>query len=128
MTTDLEGRLRAALHEEAQRARLVNPDRPSAPHAVSMLETPQRARSGRRLVALAAAAVVVAIAAAGIAIRIEDRSRVATTAPTPTIAPPDKGCPFTAEEVSEVIGETVTGPESPTLCCFGDVFPSVGFE
>ena len=33
MTTDLEQRLREALHEDAQRARLVNPDGPPAPEA-----------------------------------------------------------------------------------------------
>jgi hypothetical protein len=129
MTTDLEGRLREELHEDAQRAQLVNPDRPPAPDVLSMSETRRRARSGRRLVALAAAAIVVAIAAAGIAIRIENPSRVATTAPTPTTAPPDdKGCPLTAEDVSEAIGATFT--ETSTDCSFetgAGVFPSVDF-
>jgi hypothetical protein len=84
MTPDLESQLREALHEDARRARLANPDWPPAPDLVPMSETPRRARTGRRLVALAAAAIVVALAVAGIAISNDDPSRVASTAPTPT--------------------------------------------
>jgi hypothetical protein len=150
MTTDLEGRLREALHEDAQRARLVNPDRPPAPNAsVSRADDHGRSaldldsgddpddwvvpmeeitvsdpsttnqRTHRRRVLVAAAAIVVVIAAVGIAIRIEDdSSRVATTTPTPTTAPPDESCPLTAEEVSEAIGVTGTHPGSE-VCEFG---------
>ena len=39
-------------------------------------------------------------------------------------APSNEGCPLTAEEISRVIGATVTERES---CQFGDVFPSVSF-
>jgi hypothetical protein len=83
-------------------------------------------RTHRRRVLVAAAAIVVVIAAAGIAIRIEDPSRVATTTPTPTTAPPDKSCPLTAEQVSEAIGVTGTHPGSEG-CEFGAGFPSVHF-
>jgi hypothetical protein len=89
MTTDLESQLRAALLEDARRAQLANPDGPRVPGAVPLSESPRRARSGRGLVALAAAAIVVALAVAGIAISNDDPSRVATTAPTPTITPPE---------------------------------------
>jgi hypothetical protein len=86
MTTDLESQLRAALHEDARRARLANPDGPRVPDVVPVSEAPRRARSSRGLVALAAAAIVVALAVAGIAIRNDDRSRVDTT--PPDTAPP----------------------------------------
>jgi hypothetical protein len=90
-------------------------------------------RRGRRISArwLGGGAIAVAAAAAiafTFAITIDDDpSRVSTT-PTTTTAPPDKSCPFTAEQVSEVIGETITGPESPTLCLFGEYFPGVLFK
>jgi hypothetical protein len=93
MTTDLESQLRAALHEDARRARVANPDGPRVPDLVPVSESPRRARSGRGLVALAAAAIVVALAVAGIAISNDDPSRVATTAPTPTTTPPDTAPP-----------------------------------
>ena len=94
-------------------------------------------RTHRRRVLVAAAAIAAVIAAGVIAIKIEDPSRVATNAPTPTTTPPnttptttppDTSCPFTAEQVSEVIGVTITGPESSTQCRFGNVFPGVSFE
>jgi len=49
MTTDLDQRLREALHEDAERARLVNPDRPPAPKAgpLSDVQHPQRSRGWR---------------------------------------------------------------------------------
>ena len=118
---------RSDLHLESDR---VEPDEGGVPMnelSPSDTSTPGNRTHGRRVL-VAAAAIVVVIAAAVIAVRIEDPSRVATTAPTPTTAPPDKGCPFTAEQVSEVIGETVTGPESSTDCSFGHGFPSVRFE
>ena len=48
MTTDLEQRLREALHEDAERARLVNPDGPPAPEArrLSDGQHPRRRRGG----------------------------------------------------------------------------------
>ena len=62
--------------------------------AVTRVGTPRVGRrSGRGLVAWAAAAIVVALAVAGIAISNDDRSRVATTAPTPTTTPPDTAPP-----------------------------------
>jgi hypothetical protein len=93
MITDLESQLREAMHEDARRARLANPDRPPAPGVVPIWETPRRARSGRRLVALAAAAIVVTLAATGLIISNDDPSRVASTAPTPATTPPDTAPP-----------------------------------
>jgi hypothetical protein len=93
MTTDLESQLRAALDEDARRARLANPDGPRVPEVVPLSESARRARSGLGLVALAAAAIVVALAVAGIAISNDDSSRVGTTAPTPTTTPPDTAPP-----------------------------------
>ena len=91
------------LFEEADPARAIGttavPDavssrrRPTSSSVVPVSESPRRARSGRGLVALAAAAIVVALAVAGIAISNDDRSRVATTAPTPTTTPPDTAPP-----------------------------------
>src|SRR5262245_2969549 len=93
MTTELESQLRAALHEDARRARLANPDGPRVPDVAPVSESPRRARSGRGLVALAAAAIVAALAVAGIAFSTDDPSGVATTAPTPTTTPPDTAPP-----------------------------------
>jgi hypothetical protein len=117
---------RSDLHLESDR---VEPDQGGVPMndlSAPDTSTPSNRTHGRRVL-VAAAALVVVIAAAVIAVRIEDPSRVATTAPTPTTAPPDKGCPFTAEAVSEVIGKTVTGPQSSTDCSYGRGFPSVNF-
>jgi hypothetical protein len=80
-------------------------------------------RQSRRIWArwLGGGAIAVAAAAAiafAFVIRIEDPSRVATTAPTPTTTPSSEGCPLTAEEVSTAIGETVTRVGSPD-CEFG---------
>ena len=83
MTTDLEARLREALRDDAQRARLVNPNRPPAPNVVPISETPSRAHSGRRLVAVAA--TIALIAAAGVAlVQIAgNRTTDVTTTPGP---------------------------------------------
>lgn len=127
MTTDLEGRLREALQADAQRARLVNPDRPVAPDGVSAPPS-RRARPGRGLMAVAAAIVVV-LAAAVVVVGSDDSSRLVTGAPTTTPTSALRNvCPFTANEVSEAIGTTLDGPESLTDCQFGNTFPSVGFE
>jgi hypothetical protein len=82
MSTDLERRLRDALHADAQRARLVNPDRPRTTHIASLSDTPLRRRPGRRLVALAAAAIVVVAVSTTALLRNDNPSRVATTVPT----------------------------------------------
>ena len=63
MNGDLEQRLREALHDDAERARLLNPDRPADPDDRSLPGAQHPARSSRRLVA--AAAAIVLIAAAG---------------------------------------------------------------
>jgi hypothetical protein len=87
MTTDLEGRLRELLHEDAQRARLVNSDRPPGPDVVWLSETPMRARSGRRLVALAAAIAVVASAGVVVVRTAVHRRAVPATLSTVTTVP-----------------------------------------
>ena len=51
MTTDLEQRLREALHEDAERARLVNPNEPPAPEVRSLTVDQHRRHSARKLVA-----------------------------------------------------------------------------
>src|SRR6187549_286581 len=80
MTSELEQRLREALHEDAERARLVNPRGPAALDVRDPLDAPQ-ARWTRRIVAIAAA--VALIAAAGIAvIQDGDRSRDVTAGPS----------------------------------------------
>lgn len=72
MSSELERRLREALHEDAERARLVNPDRPADPDARPLPIAQPPGRSPRRLVAVAAAAAL--IAAAGVAV-IQDRDQ-----------------------------------------------------
>jgi hypothetical protein len=67
MTTELEQRLREALQEDAQRARLVNPGGPPAPEA-RQLAVDQPRRPSARKVAAVAAAVVLLAAVAGVAV------------------------------------------------------------
>jgi hypothetical protein len=108
---------------------------------VQMSETPRRAHSGRRLVALAAA--IALIAAVGVVLlqnARDDETGIRTTPDTETSVPDpatiptdpsDEVCPLTAEAVSQVIGETFTGPESSSDCTFETgtgAFPGVSFE
>jgi hypothetical protein len=72
MTTELEQRLRDALHEDSERARLVNPAGPPVPAPRELARDQPRRRSGRNLVAIAAA--IALIAAAGVAV-IQDGDR-----------------------------------------------------
>ena len=72
MTSELEQRLREALNEDAERARLVNPDRPPAADARRLSDGQHPRRPARRLVAVAAA--IVLVVAAGVAV-IQDRER-----------------------------------------------------
>src|SRR5215207_8468814 len=72
MTADLEQRLRDALHEDAERARLLNPDAPPAPDARPLSDGPRQRRSSRKLVAVAAADVLVV--AAGVAV-VQEREQ-----------------------------------------------------
>lgn len=66
MRSDLERRLREALHEDAQRARLVSPHGPPAPEERLLTVEQHRRSSTRRLVA--AAAAVALVVAAGVAV------------------------------------------------------------
>src|SRR5262245_43593329 len=93
MTTELEIQLREALHEDAQHARLVNPDQPPLPEVVLMPDTPRRAHSTRRLVALAAA-IALLVTAGVVLVRTSDHRKAdvnvtpsPTTLPTVTIPP-----------------------------------------
>ncbi len=72
MTSELEQRLREALHEDAERARLVNPDAPPTSDAGRLSDGQHPRRPARRLVAMAAA--IVLVVAAGVAV-IRDRER-----------------------------------------------------
>jgi hypothetical protein len=86
---DLEQRLRDALRDDAQRARLVNPDRPVEPRARPLPVTPRPGRLPRRLVAVAAA--VALVAAMGVAV-IQDRDRpsdVTTSSDATQVPRPD---------------------------------------
>ncbi len=97
-------------------------DRPTRPIG------PRRGSPGRWLL-VAAAVAVVAVVGAVLATVGSDDDKPLDTVTAPTTAPPDTACPFTAEQVSEVIGETITGPESSTNCFFGQAaFPSVSFN
>jgi hypothetical protein len=84
MSTDLEQQLRDALHEDAERARLVHPHGPPPPEARPLSATEQRPRSARKLIAVAA--VIALIAAASVAVMNLDRSPDVTSTPGPTPA------------------------------------------
>jgi hypothetical protein len=86
MNTDLEGRLREALHEDAQHAQFVNPDRPRIPEVVSISEKPRRARSNRRIVAFAAAIALV-VAAAAVIVRSAEHRKAAVSITPSTLSP-----------------------------------------
>ena len=112
MSSDLEQRLREALHDDAARARLVNPDRPADPDERSLPGAQHPARSPRRLVA--AAAAIVLIAAAGAVVwfnNARDRDVGVTTAPDPdsttvttesATTTPEAGGPLDLDAVEEV--------------------------
>src|SRR5687767_5318917 len=70
MSTDLEQRLRDALQEDAERARLVNPDGPPVPEAGPLSVADHGGWTPRRLVAVAAAIVLIVAASTAV---IQDR-------------------------------------------------------
>lgn len=79
MTTDLEQRLREALHGDAQRARLANPDRPADPAAQPLMaDSPRTGRLARRHVAAAAAIVLVIVAGVAVIQNRESEPSVST--------------------------------------------------
>src|SRR5688572_28037186 len=98
MSTDLEQRLRDALHEDAARARLVNPDEPPAHDAPPIIVHGPLRGWPRRLVAVAA--VVALLAVAGVLVLQEDDQKVDTSPvtegplPEPRTVVGDGGCPF----------------------------------
>ena len=83
MSSDLEQRLREALHNDATRARLVNPERPVDPDARSLPGAQHPARSPQRLVAAAAAIALIAAAGAVVFDYARDRDPDTESA-TPT--------------------------------------------
>jgi hypothetical protein len=96
MTTDLEQRLRDALREDADRARLVNPSGPPAPR-VPPLIVERRPSRGLRWVAVAA--VVALIALVGALTMLDDDQSVDTVPPVTRLPAPNtivsgSGCPF----------------------------------
>src|SRR4029453_10609260 len=99
MTTELERRLTEAFHEDAQNARLVNPDGPAAGELYAPAEPP-RSHTGRWL---AAAAVVVLVVAAIALLRNagDDSDGPVDVVPTTTTVPmtdtPSTGSIVTAD-------------------------------
>ena len=92
MTTDLERRLRAALHEDAAGARLVNPDGPPAPEARRLAGDEDRPHPSKWI---AVAAVVAVLALVG-ALTLLDADQNVDTVPPATqvpepVAPTDIG-------------------------------------
>jgi hypothetical protein len=79
MKSDLEQRLREALHDDAARARLVNPERPADPDARSLPSAQQPARSPWRLAAAAAAIALIVAAGAVVLDNARDRETEVTT-------------------------------------------------
>jgi hypothetical protein len=97
-------------------------DRPTGPLA------PRRRSPGRWLLVAAAVAVVAVVGTVLVAVSGDEEKPLRTVTP-PTTEPPDTSCPFTAAEVSDVIGEPIAGPiSSPSSCEFGDGFPIVYFD
>ena len=98
MSTELEQRLREALHEDAQRARLVSAGGPPAPEARPLIVEPHWRRPARWL---AAAAVASVLALVGALTLLDDDQAVDTTPATPAPVEPaprtvvsGSGCPF----------------------------------
>ena len=132
MSTDLEHRVREALHERAQRARLVHPDQPPGPEVVSISETPLRARSGRRLVALAAAIALIAGAALVVIKTAGHRTTHVTTTPSTATTPgwTDTACSLTGAQISRALGSPVTS-DSKEPCYFNGghgIFPDASYR
>jgi dipeptidyl aminopeptidase/acylaminoacyl peptidase len=85
MISELERRLSSALHEDAQRARLVNPDRPATKRERQSSAARDRARSGRWLAAVAALIVAGVAAVALLQDGGDGGPEVLTTSPGPTL-------------------------------------------
>lgn len=116
-------------------------DRPTGRELVN----PGRRLRGRWLLG-AAVAVVIAVMGTVLVAAGRDEKTVDTATSTPAAtaataptsaggddggAPSNNSCPLTAEEVSQVIGVTVTGPESSTSCHFDNgpsIAPGVDFQ
>jgi hypothetical protein len=113
MSTDLEQRLRAALHGDAERARLVNPGGPP------ILGPPEPAveRPRRRGVRwIAVAAVIGLLAAVGALTMLEDDQRVDTapvTGPAPATIVTGSGCPFGISGDPVVMQSGAVDPSAP---------------
>lgn len=116
MTTELERRLREALLQDAERARVVNPNEPPAVQLRPMSDDQHPRRPARKLVAAAAAVAVLALLGGALALRDDDQS-VDTTppvtqlpvAPAPGTVYSGRGCPF------GIAGDPIELREGPEL-------------
>lgn len=101
MTIDLEQRLREAFHDDARRARLVNPDAPPAPQVRSLSDEQHPRRLSRKLVAAVAAAAAVLGLIGALAQRDDDQNVDTTPVTEPPVVLPmprtifsGPGCPI----------------------------------
>jgi hypothetical protein len=84
MNSDLEQRLREALHRDAARARLVNPNRPATSDTRSVPGAQRRTRSSKGRVAAAAVIALIAAVGAGVwFMNARDRDVGVITTPDP---------------------------------------------
>ena len=113
MSADLERRLREALHDDARRARLVNPVRPpTMPRPLVVPQVQQRPAASHRRLALVAAAVILLITSGLVLVQAardgatDGPSSPASTRPgatsaptstTPSTPPPTRGTEATVE-------------------------------
>jgi len=104
MNSDLEQQLREALHNDAARARLVNPHRPADSDTLSLPAAPHRARSPRRVLAAVAAITVVVTAGAVLLDNARDPDAEVTTSPN---------LPRTLAQGEDVEVAAIPGFESP---------------
>lgn len=118
MSTDLERELRKALHEDAHRARLVNPDGAPATEPRDLAATHDRRWSMRTLAVAAAVFALVALVAA--VTRLDDDQVVdttpATTLPEPGPGPEPEPRPLPDPTVQKLGGRTIS---SGSGCPFG---------
>ena len=126
MSTDLEQRLRDALHEDAERARLVNPNEPPALGTMRLSNVDERRWSTRTVVAVAAVIVLVALAAA-LTLFGDDQKvdTVPVTTETTRPAPDPETRPLPRPSVEVLDGRTIV---SGAGCPFGISGDAVDLE
>ena len=87
MITELERRLMDAFHEDAQRARLVNPDHPAVSTSRDGQDAPHMQHRGRRWMLVAAATIAVLGLGLLAVAAVQDPDSVQTDTVPPTPAP-----------------------------------------